>query len=35
MWYKSNQHIYFLKVNNGNIRIMCEIFLKLTTKIPQ
>ena len=34
MWYKSNQHIDF-KVNNGNIRIMCEIFLKLTTKIPQ
>ena len=26
--------IYLFKVNNGNIKTMCEIYSKLTIKIP-
>ena len=27
--------IYFFKVSNGNIRIVCEVCLKSTTKTPE
>ena len=27
--------IYLFRVNNGNTRTMCEIFLQLTTNIPE
>ena len=28
-------HIYFVKVNKGNIRAMCEFYSKLTVETPE